>query len=149
MNRAVDALELLTSQHDEIEALLMRLPTVDGERRALALGALADKLCTHLAAEQELLYPYFAASTRALGSHEPADEDELVKLALANLLALDLDSDELAARLSALHDLLESHSRWQEDQLFVELAETVPPEMLSGLGAQLLEWSEGSLCIAA
>jgi hypothetical protein len=81
--------------------------------------------------------------THALDAREPCAEDERVKDALVNLLGAKLDSAELRASIDALHALLESHSRWQ-DTLFVELAETVPTELLGELGAQLLELSESS-----
>src|SRR3569833_1614601 len=51
MKEIADALELLTAQHDDITTLLADLPDLDGARFALGLGALADKIATHLAAE--------------------------------------------------------------------------------------------------
>jgi hypothetical protein len=149
MTRSVDALELLTSQHDELEAIIGQLECVDGDQRALVIGELADKLCTHLAAEQELLYPSVAIVAHSLDEREPTTENESVKQALANLLSVALDSDDVVPRLQALHELLESHSRWQEDTLFVELAETLSPSLLGALGEQLLAWSESSRCVMA
>ncbi|HEY1546676.1 MAG TPA: hemerythrin domain-containing protein [Kofleriaceae bacterium] len=143
MTRSVDALELLTSQHDELAAIISRLESVAPDRRALVIGELADKLCAHLAAEQELLYPSVAVVTHALDTREPSAEDETVKAALADLLGTTLDAADLRSRIEALHALIESHSRWQ-DTLFVELAETLPDEMLGELGAQLLELSESA-----
>jgi Hemerythrin HHE cation binding domain len=142
MTRTVDALELLTAQHDELEAIIEQLDTVSVDQRALVIGELADKLCAHLAAEQELLYPSVAVVTHALDAREPCAEHESVKAALADLLGANLDAD-LHSRIEALHALLASHNQWQ-DTLFVELAETIPAEMLGELGAQLLELSESS-----
>jgi Hemerythrin HHE cation binding domain len=143
MPRTVDALELLTAQHDELETIIQQLQDVAADQRAIVIGELADKLCAHLAAEQELLYPSVAVVTHALDAREPSAEHERVKKALADLLGAQLDSTDIDSRIDALHALLESHSRWQ-DTLFVELAETIPQEMLGELGAQLLELSESS-----
>jgi hypothetical protein len=149
MTTSVDALELLTAQHDELGAIIEHVTSIDGERRAIVIGELADKLCAHLAAEQEVLYPSIAVVTHSFDGREPTAEHESVKQALANVLGADIDSADLIPRLHALHELLESHSRWQEDTLFVELAETIPIELLGALGAQLLAWSESSRCVTA
>jgi hypothetical protein len=140
MKRIVDALELLTAQHEQLELLLEKTDTVPVAQRALALGELADQLATHLEAEQQLL--------EILQVKDYADDHARVRAALAEVLALDLDSGEMPERIRTLDEILSKHSTWQEDVLFVMLAETVEPDVLELVGSLLAEWAAGSSCLA-
>jgi len=136
-----DALELLTAQHDELDSLLEKTDSVPDAQRALALGQFADKLTTHLLAEEQLL--------RVLNVKDYADDHDRVRTALAEVLALDLNSAEMPERLLSLAELLSKHATWQEDILFVMLAETVDPDVLGLVGDVLGDWAERSSVIAA
>ena len=83
MKEIADALELLTAQHDDITTLLADLPDLEGERFALALGALADKIATHLVAEDELRKTLHLAA---------AGDDRAIQRGLASIFALDLNA---------------------------------------------------------
>ncbi len=141
MKRIHDALELLTAQHDELGALLAKTDTVPAAQRALALGQFADKLATHLLAEEQLL--------QVLEVKDYADDHDRVRNALADVLALDLNSDEMPAKIRTLAELMSKHSSWQESVLYVMLAETVSPEVLQLVGDVLADWAEKSSCLAA
>src|SRR3569833_2507406 len=78
MKEIADALELLLAQHVDITTLLADLPDLDGERFALGLGALADKIATHLVAEAEL--------RKTLHLAAPGD-DRAIQRALASIIA--------------------------------------------------------------
>ncbi len=140
MKRIADALELLTAQHEELDLQLKKIDTVASAQRALALGLLADKLATHLAAEQQLL--------DLLEVTDYADDHDRVRNALADVLALDVEAAEMPARIEALGAVLGKHTTWQEEILFVMLAETVEPTVLEQVGALLGEWAEGSSCLS-
>jgi hypothetical protein len=141
MNRISDALELLTAQHEEIERLLGELTTAGPDARLF--GELADKLTTHLSAEQELFYPSIAGAVPP-----PAEliaQHARIKRVVADLLWRELDDDGLAL----LRTLFSHHIREQEGGLFMAVAEAMPAAALCGVGEQLRAWSERSLCIAA
>jgi hypothetical protein len=140
MKRIADALELLTAQHEELDLQLKNIDTVAPAQRALALGSLADKLATHLAAEQQLL--------DVLEVKDYADDHDRVRDALAEVLAVDVESAEMPARVEALAGVLGKHTSWQEEVLFVMLAESVEPTVLEQVGALLAEWAAGSSCLS-
>jgi Hemerythrin HHE cation binding domain len=149
MTRTADALELLTEQHDELDALLATVINTTEAMRIQALGELADKLTTHLAVEQELFYPSIAASTPAGLLDEAVSEHLEMKRVLADLLWMDADDVDFSCRLAKLGELLQKHNHEQEDELFVAVAETMLPFQLVALGTELQAWSDSYVCIAA
>lgn len=141
MKDIIDALELLTAQHEAISSDLDEISTVEVSALARAIGELADQVTTHLAVEEQFL--------TMLGLTVPAVEHGELRLALADILASDLSSPELSARIAAFSECWEAHSRSQEQAIFISLAETITPHVLEDIGTQLGMWSEQSSCIAA
>ncbi len=132
MARISDALELLTAQHAQIDDLFDLVATL---RDPDALTELTDTLTSHLAAEQELLYPALELA--------PEVRDELVaehlemKRVLADLIWLDADDSRYAPSLDQLRALFDGHAGYQEDELFTSIAETMTSAQLSELGTQI------------
>jgi hypothetical protein len=152
MTRISDALELLTAQHAELDALVADVVAagLDPQARARTLGELADKLTTHLAVEQELFYPSIGSvGARTMVMTEVIAEHVEIKRALADLLWIELDDADWLPRLTRLRDLLAGHTGWQEDILFEAVARTMSSESLAEIGEQLRERSQTSLCLAA
>lgn len=141
MKRIVDALELLTAQHETISAELAVLPTVDASRFANVLGELADQITTHLVIEEQFL--------TMLGISIPVFEHEGLRLAVAELLAVEMTSPALRDRIDTLTARWSAHAAPQDEAIFISLAEIVTPKLLEEIGAQLGTWSEQSRCLAA
>jgi hemerythrin-like domain-containing protein len=139
MKRIADALELLTAQHDEIASLLTLLQH-DSDRVHL-LGEVADQLATHLVCEHDLL--------EHLHIDEIGDDHARVQAALEAVFQTELNASEMPARIARFSEIFARHVRWQEDVVFVTLAETISPDVLERIGAQLAKWSETSFVIAA
>jgi hypothetical protein len=139
MKRIADALELLTAQHDEISSLLTLLQH-DADRVHL-LGEVADQLATHFVCEHDLL--------EHLQIDEIGDDHARVQAALADVFQTELDAAEMPARIARFSEIFARHVRWQEDVVYVTLAETISPDVLERIGAQLAKWSESSLVVAA
>jgi hemerythrin-like domain-containing protein len=139
MKRIADALELLTAQHDEIASLLTLLQH-DADRVHL-LGEVADQLATHLVCEHDLL--------EHLHIDEIGDDHTRLQAALEAVFQTELTSSEMPARIARFSEIFARHVRWQEDVVFVTLAETISPDVLERIGAQLAKWSETSHVIAA
>jgi len=125
-----DALELLTTQHEQIEDLYEQVRQIGDEA---AFVELADKLATHLALEQELLYP--ALRTRLSPSivRELLVEHVAIKQVLGELCWLGIREPEFRQRLDRLGELLSGHSAWQEDELFTIAAESLTRDELVAL----------------
>src|SRR6476661_2035292 len=90
MNRIVDALELLTAQHDEIDTLISELATsTNPSARNETINLLVEKLTLHLALEQELFYPAVASALSAEVREELRAEHTEIKRILADMLWLE------------------------------------------------------------
>lgn len=141
MQRISDALELLTAQHDEIEALLAEIgATANPDRRSQAITDLADRITVHLAAEQELFYPAVSMLISTDVHKELLAEHSEIKRVLADLLWLDGEDTRLERKLFALKALLDCHCTWQERELFENVAEARSPAELSALGTEIAAW---------
>ena len=135
------ALELLTTQHDEIEALLVEVSADStASIRTGALSELADKLTLHLAVEQELLYPAAGALVSAEVRTEMLAEHQEIKRVLADLIWLEQEDRRFARKLVSLQTLLQWHETWQESELFARLSEHLPEPTLASLAAEFGTW---------
>jgi hypothetical protein len=125
-----DALELLTAQHEQIEDLYEHVRQIGDEA---AFVELVDKLTTHLAIEQELLYPAMRLKVSGAIMTELYAEHAAMKQALADLAFLGMRDPEFRSKLLQLGTLLYGHSGWQEEELFTTAAETMSNDELAGL----------------
>ena len=136
----LNALDLLTEQHDEVDRLFEQLEGEgDGDDRQAAFVELADKLAAHSTIEEKLFYPrVLSAQTSELLYHSV--EDHLaMKRVLADLVTMDLDTDQFKAKLSVLKEEVSHHSHdVEEAQLFPLLRAAMDADELAGLGNELL-----------
>jgi hypothetical protein len=140
-----NAIELLTRQHDEIEALLVEVSaTGSASAHTGALSALTDKLTLHLAVEQELLYPAADPLISPEVRAELLAEHQEIKRILADLIWLEQEDQRFARKLVGLQMLLQLHEAWQEAELFVRLAQGLPAPRLADLGTEVHTWFDRS-----
>lgn len=141
-SQIVDVLELLTSQHTEVDDLIERLETGSGDRSE-TFRELADKIAAHATVEEKIFYPAVMAEATSDMLHEAVEEHLGVKRVLADLLELDLDdeddSDEFAAKLSVLKEQLSHHAHEEEEQkLFVMLRRSLSEDERAAIGNEVL-----------
>jgi hypothetical protein len=141
MKPIADALELLTAQHDAISVELGRLPAASVSALARALGELADQVATHLAVEEQFL--------SMIGIASPVVAHGELRLALAELLAMDMTSPALAGAVAAFTERWTAHATAQEQTIFISLAETLAPAVLEDIGTKLGARSADARCLAA
>jgi hypothetical protein len=137
---SVDALELLTSQHTDVDQLISRLEAGTGDRVAL-FRELADKLAAHATVEEKIFYPSVMQDQTAELLHESVEEHLAVKRVLADMLELDPagDKDEFDAKLSVLKEQVSHHAHEEEEQkLFPKLRKAMTADELGGIGNDVL-----------
>jgi len=142
VSKIVDVLELLTSQHAEVDELIEQLEGGGGDREEL-FRELADKVAAHSAVEEKIFYPAVMAKETSELLHEAVEEHLAVKRLLADLLELDLsdedDSDEFAAKLTVLKEEISHHAHEEEEgKLFPMLRRSMTEDELAGLGNEVL-----------
>lgn len=134
----VDVLELLTSQHSEVDALFEQLEQRKGDVRA-AFTELADKLAAHATVEERIFYPAVMAKDTSDMLHESVEEHLAIKRVLADLLTMDLSSDEFSAKLSVLKEEVSHHAHEEEeDKLFPKIRASLDADQLAALGNEVL-----------
>src|SRR6476469_392398 len=109
----MNALDLLTQQHDEVDALIERLKD-DELASSKKLGVffeLADKLAAHAAMEEQLFYPAVKAKQTEDILLESTFEHLAIKRVLADLMLTELDDPRFAAQLKVLGEEVEHHAR--------------------------------------
>jgi hypothetical protein len=144
MKDTIDVLELLASQHSEVDQLIEQLERGRGDRAAL-FAELADKVAAHAMVEEKIFYPAaMAPNTEAL-LHEFVDEHLTVKRLLVDMMEMDPDDEdgEFDETLALLKDELSHHAHdEEEDQLFPKLQRMMTEDERAGLGNEVLAMYE-------
>ena len=133
-----DVLEILTSQHAELDQLFEALEAREGDRRALFIE-LADKLAAHAAVEEKLFYPAIMAKQTNELLQESVEEHLAIKRVLSDLITMNLDDDSFYAKLSVLKEQVAHHAhKEEEDELFPEVRKLMNADERAGLGNEVI-----------
>ena len=144
MTETTDALELLTSQHDEVEMLFEKLEnTDDAGEKATIFRELADKIAAHATMEEKIFYPSVMAKSTCELLLESTEEHLAVKRVLADLLEMDPDDERFDAKCTVLKDIIHHHAREEEEgELFPKVRKLMNKDELAGLGNEMLAMFE-------
>jgi hemerythrin superfamily protein len=140
MKDTIDALELLKSQHDEVESLIEQIEQCDdSDDKADLFRELADNIAAHAGMEEKLFYPsVMAADTEEL-LLESTEEHLAVKRVLADMLDMDVDDERFDAKLTVLKEQIRHHARDEEEgELFPKISEQLSDDQLAALGNECL-----------
>lgn len=132
----MDAVELLTGHHREIEAQLDALKqaaTVDQER----FNQVADGLAAHITVEEEIFYPAVKAKRTEEILLESLEEHLSLKRVLADLVELCADAKKFEAKLHVLAEQAEHHHEEEEEHLFPKVKKLFGSEQLEELGGRM------------
>lgn len=133
-----DVLELLESQHEEVDALFEAIEVGKGDRRAL-LEELADKLAAHAAVEEKLFYPAVMAKQTNSLLHESVEEHLAIKRVLADLIEKSLDADTFMAKVKVLKEQVSHHAHEEEEKkLFPIVRSMFSSDERAALGNEIL-----------
>ena len=133
----INALDLLTEQHADFDQLFKLLEGKRGNRRAVVIE-LADKLAAHTTIEEKLFYPCIMSEETRKLLHESAEEHLRIKHVLADLLTMELDGDELDAKIWVLKKQVSHHAHDEEEaRLFPIVRTAMTANELVVLGNEL------------
>jgi iron-sulfur cluster repair protein YtfE (RIC family) len=138
--QTVNVLDLLTTQHDEIDQLIAQLETGTGDRSSV-FRRLADELVAHATVEEEIFYPAVMLRQTSALLHVSVEEHLAIKRVLADMLKLDLDAERetFDAKLAVLKEEVSRHAHQQEEsQLFPIVRKTMDDDELAALGNEVL-----------
>ncbi len=139
----LDAAGVLVDVHARVERLFAAYDAAEGShaRQYRALGAIATALATHVAVEDELLYPAVRAHT---GRHDAEIERQLEQDHLLDLLMVELGGmaptdRHYDAKVRVLMQAFRQHARDAEALLVPELRRRLDAGEREQLGRRLLE----------
>lgn len=133
-----DVLELLASQHEEVDLLFEKIEKGQGNRRAL-FNELADKLAAHATVEEKIFYPAVMAKQTNELLHESVEEHLSIKRVLADMIEMRLDEDTFRAKLTVLKEHVSHHAHKEEEaKLFPKVRSMFTSDERAALGNEVL-----------
>jgi hypothetical protein len=140
----VDALTLLTEQHEEVDSLVELLEgDADKSDKQEAFIDLSNKLAAHSTIEEKIFYPAVMAKQTEDLLRESVEEHLSMKRVLADMMKIDIDDEQFEAKLSVLKEQLEHHAHEEEeDKLFPKVRKLFSKEELEGLGNDMVAMFE-------
>jgi len=132
----IDVVDVLTSDHRDVTALISEIRTVTDPmiRRDLADTAISE-LVRHAVAEEMYVYPamrrHLPDGDQAV-EHDLAEHDELER-AMKGLEAADVNSPQFDETLRRLETILADHVNDEETTQFPRLRQHLPPQELTEL----------------
>src|SRR4051812_17034245 len=115
----MNAIDLLESQHREVEKLFAKIeksPSDDVKGRIFE--EIADKLAVHAAIEEHHFYPAVKAKRTEDILLESLEEHVTIKRTLADLMKIDADDETFDAKVKVLKEEIEHHVEEEESDLF-------------------------------
>jgi hemerythrin-like domain-containing protein len=135
---AMDGLDLLKSDHDEVKAMFERF---DEAGSLVQMRQLADRIVQalemHAMIEERAFYPElrrYAEDDLADQVLESLEEHQLVKRLCEELRLIDEDDERFEAKMKVLRDLVEHHVEEEESGLFPTLRKVIAKEDLRMIG---------------
>ncbi len=135
----MDAVELLTSQHREMETLLGQVlnATDEATKKALFIKA-ADQLTVHVTAEEQVFYPAVRAKRTEDILLESLEEHLSLKRILADLLQLEPSEQTFEPKFKVLKEQAEHHHEEEEEHLFPKVEKLLDRTQREALGEEML-----------
>lgn len=133
----MDALTLITAQHDAIDQLITEIEAESLiERKQMLFDELVAQIAAHAVMEEKLFYPVvIAAQTQEMLLSE---DHVAIRHALSELAAIDVDEPEFDAKLAVLTEEIEHHARDEEEEIvFPKLRRLMSQEQLEALGIEM------------
>ena len=136
----MDALDLLRTQHHEMEHALSNVLDVENpSTRKARFAALADLLTVHITSEEEVFYPAVKAARTEDVLLESLEEHLSLKRLLADLLELDPAEQTFEPKFKVLKEQAEHHHEEEEEHLFPAVGKLLDAGRLAELGEAMLE----------
>ena len=134
----VNAVDMLESQHREVEDLFAKLEKADrGDRKQKLFTQIADKLAVHASIEEEAFYPAVKAKRTEDILLESLEEHLGIKRVLADLIDLDASDETFDAKAKVLQEQVEHHVGEEEDDLFPKVKKIFDEETLMAIAQQM------------
>ncbi len=139
----MDALSLLTADHNRLRGLFARFQSAEEEKNSAEMVELAGRIITeldvHTTIEEEIFYPEIKGGDEELKDaiDEGMEEHHVAKVLIAEIKALSPDDDAWVAKMKVLIESVEHHAGEEEEEMFPETRTTFDKAVLEDLGTRL------------
>ena len=138
----MNAIELLKSQHQEVNEMFVKLEAADEKAaatRKMLFGRIADALAVHGEIEEKIFYPAVRAKqTEDLLLHSLEEHMEVKKL-IANLIDMEPNDAGFDALCNELKNHVLHHVGEEENELFPKVEKLFDAAKLDQLGEEMDE----------
>ena len=137
--KSMNAIEMLESQHREVDELFEQISeTEDDDEVEQLFVQLADKLAIHAKIEEMHFYPAVKAARTEDILLEALEEHLTVKRALADLLDMDPSDETFDAKIKVLQELVEHHVEEEENDLFPKVRKILSADQLVAIAQEMM-----------
>ena len=133
----MNAIELLKSQHKEVDGLFARLADAERVEKESLFLQIADALAIHTAIEERHFYPAIRVSRTESLVTESYEEHAEIKSVLAELLRLDTFDETFDAKIRLLVEEVKHHVGEEENDLFPKVEKLFDAAQLDEIGRQM------------
>jgi hypothetical protein len=141
VEQGVDAIELLKSQHREVEDLFAKIEAI-GDRAAKTRAALFEELAVKIEAHAEIEEQRFYPEGRSVDKDmtlEAYEEHGVVRDVIEKIKAVEPTDETFMAKVTVLKEMIEHHVEEEEGEFFPKLRKALGKERLMDLGAAMEE----------
>jgi hemerythrin superfamily protein len=134
----MNAIDLLESQHREVEKLFAKIEkATDAATKGDLFEQIADKLAVHAAIEEHHFYPAVKAKRTEDILLESLEEHLGIKRVIADLLGTKPSDETFDAKVKVLEEQVEHHVEEEETDLFPKCRKLFDKERLEAIGQEM------------
>ena len=139
----MDALELLTADHNRVRGLFKRCKDADErddtESMRLLTTKIVEELKIHMAIEEEIFYPAVRGESEEISDtvFEGVEEHHVAKVLVEELATMEPDGETWKAKVKVLIEAVEHHADEEEDEMFPPVRSKTTAEQRERLGVRL------------
>ena len=139
----MDALALLTADHNRVRGLFARFQAAEESDETTLMGELSQKILTelevHTTIEEEIFYPEISGASEEIKDtvDEGVEEHHVVKVLMDEVKALTVDDDAFVAKMKVIIESVEHHAGEEEEEMFPLCRKALDKAALEDLGPRL------------
>lgn len=139
----MDALMLLTADHNRVRGLFTRFEAAEESEDIATMTELASKILeeldVHTAIEEQVFYPGVDEADEEIHKvvAEGIEEHHVIKQLASEIETLSPDDETWAAKMKVMIENVEHHAEEEEQELFPEVNKALGSDVLEDLGARM------------
>jgi hemerythrin superfamily protein len=139
----MDALKLLTADHNRVRGLFARFTQVEESGDTAAMGSLCEEafreLAVHTSIEEDIFYPAVRDAGEQFDElvNESVEEHHVVKVLMDEIAGVEVGSEPFVAKMQVLMENVEHHAGEEEQELFPGVRSAMGTDALVALGERL------------